>query len=199
MVSDRSRSRPFSPNEKGSLLLTGLLIIMVMAGIAAIAARNVMVELRSVGNYRTTSLSAPIAFAGCDAVAMRAMMNPDGFLAFVKNNGNQLTMSDISPTFYNMTESQQGLGPQGSFGYETSAVNQPANFVTTFSEAVTTYRAPGVAQQEGYTYQRYKAETRGLWGSQTITTTDDVLRNAETICTQYIYLGPKYTGGQGGI
>ena len=179
---------------RGSLLLVGLLVVLVLAGVAIIGTRNVMLELRSVGGFRASSVSKWVASNCGEAVLTAAAKNPEGVMGFLPKNSNKLFMADLlSVDFYDATKG-------GSFGLEHSAFGSP-NCESRFAEMASVEQIPGTVRSQNFVYKHYKIETYGRVGAlagQAAGTPDDVLRNAELKYVVQVYLGPKFVGGQQG-
>lgn len=174
-------------NDRGSLLLVGMMIILVLAGIAIIGARNVIMEFSQVGNYRTGEQALRVTEAGLDGTFAMAVTKGDAFPEYVEANSNKLTMADVSQGFYDTTA-------YGSFGPDFQNVGG-VNWVTVMSLPVDTNRVPGYPVNENFIWKKYRFVTSGAYGDEVVTNPDDTLRNASRQFVSYGFVGPFIVGG----
>ncbi len=177
------------PNDRGSLLLTGLLVIIVLAGLALVAVRNVVLEFKLVGNYRSGEQALHVTQSGADSVMALAVAKGDAFPTYVLANQNKVSMTDAVDPFFDTKQ-------DGSFGKEFINVGN-VNFVSELSLPVDTNRVPGYPVSENYIWKKYKVTTNGYYGDQVILTPDDVLRNSARQFVTYSFVGPFVIGGGG--
>ncbi|MFT5432782.1 MAG: hypothetical protein ACI9OJ_003485 [Myxococcota bacterium] len=176
-------------NERGSLLLISMMVIMVLAGLGIIGARNTMLELRQVGNFRAAEQALRASESGIEASMALAVTRGDAFPAYVAANGNKLTKNDVSTDFYDGAS-------LGSFGLEKVA---SVNFVTQMSLPADTNRVPGYPVSESFIWKRYRFVTSGFFGSEAgvAATAADTLRNGSRTYASDAFVGP-YIVGSGG-
>ena len=181
------------PNENGSLLLTSLLIILVLAGLGIMAVRNVILELKLVGNQRIGETTLYVTESGVDSVVALAVSRGDAFPAFVLANQNRVNMTDVSDPFFDLTSTSQ---ESGSFGKDIVGVGN-VNFVSQLTLPVDTNRVPGYPVSENFIWKKYKITTSGYYGDQVVLNPDDVLRNGARQFVSYSFIGPFVIGGGG--
>lgn len=175
---------------RGSLLLVGMLVILVLAGLAIIAARNVMLEFKVVGNFRAGEVSKHIAEDGLMGTLSIALTNPEGFRAYLLKNQKKIAPADVATSFFDTSSN-------GSFGRDYAGVGG-ATFVVTVSDPADTNRVPGYPVMEGFIWKRYKMVAAGYYGDQVTKNADDVLRNSSRQYITYSFVGPIPFEGGGG-
>ncbi|MBM4388182.1 MAG: hypothetical protein FJ088_10620 [Deltaproteobacteria bacterium] len=168
-------------NEKGTVLIVGLLVLLVLAAIAIVSVNRVATEMASSGNFRISKMSGFITEGGLEGTMAMAAENPVGFNAFVFANGFQVSQADISPIFWD-------TGDDGSFGKEVGNISG-VNFVTTLSQPITTNRVPGYSVGS-FCYNKFNMFTDGFYGTDTAVNPDDVLRNSQKRYSSSMYVGP---------
>lgn len=177
------------PNDRGSLLLTGMLIIIILAGLSLIAVRNVILEFKLVGNYRVGEQALHVTESGADSVMALAVAKGDAFPSYVFHNANKLSMTDVADPFFDTTT-------DGSFGKEFISIGN-VNFISELSLPVDTNRVPGYPVSENFIWKKYKVTTSGYFGDQIVLKPDDVLRNSSRQYVTYSFVGPFVVGGGG--
>ncbi len=183
------RIRPIQANDRGSILLVGMLVILVLAGLAMVAARNVILEYKQVGNFRTGEVSLRVSESGAESVmALSMSKGPDGFKQFLAAQNNKVTMASFDNFF--------DVNSNGSFGKDYKGVNG-VNFVTELSLPVDVTSLPGYAVPQGWIFTKYRTVTSGFYGDQNVSTADDTLRNSSAQIVTYSYIGPSPAGGAG--
>ncbi len=183
--------RPAVNARKGSLLIVALMVVLVMAGLAAVGARGVMMELSQVGNFRTAEQSARVTESGMEGTIAVAIEKGDAFPAYLQETQYQLAPKDVSQSFYDMTTA-------GSFGRE-AAVLKDVTFVTKASLPMDTNRVPGYPVNDQFVWKRFQIQTYGYYGSADsgAATTADILRNSSRQYVSLSYVGPYIVGGGG--
>ena len=181
--------------KRGSILLAAMLLMMVLTGLAAIGARNVIIAFSLSGNHRTGDIALKVTEAGVDSVMALAVTKGDAFHSYVQANLNQLAMNDVSGTFFDLKK-------DGSFGREyclgttdCQAKTGGVDFVNVLSLPQATNRVPGYPVSEDFIWNKYKITTSGFYGNQTVVTPADTIRNAARQYVSYIYVGPYIVGG----
>ena len=193
-----TRPRGIKQNDRGTLLILAMLIILVLSGLALIGVRNVLLESRQVGNFRTSEQSLHVTESGQSSVIAIAVDKGDTFPAFVAANGNKLSMTDVADPFFD-------TNAKGSFGHEYVNLGggTNVNFVTEFSQPVDTNRVPGYPINDKYVWKKYRITTSGYFGDQVISivngkkAVDDTLRNSNRQYVSYTFVGPYIIGGGG--
>lgn len=188
-MAPRSQKRALQPNDRGSLLMISMMIVLVLAGLGIIGARNVMLEVRQVGNFRAGEQSLRVSESGIEASVALAVSRGDAFPTYVAANQNKLTMKDVSANFYDGAK-------YGSFGIEAVPA---VNFVTQMSLPADTNRVPGYPVSESFVWKRYRFTTSGFFGSEqgVASSASDTLRNASRVYASDSFIGPYIVGGGG--
>jgi hypothetical protein len=185
-------------NDRGTLLIVAMLVILVLAGLALIGVRNVILESRQVGNFRASEQSLHVTESGQASVMAIAVEKGDSFPVFIQANNFKLSMTDIADPFFD-------TNPKGSFGMEYVNLGDGTNvnFVTQFTQPVDTNRVPGYPISEQFIWKKYRISTSGYFGDQQISTeggkqtVDDTLRNSNRQYVSYTFVGPYIIGGGG--
>lgn len=176
--------------RRGSLLIVSLMVILVMAGLALVGARGVMMELSQVGNFRAGEQSLRITESGMEATVAMAIEKGDAFPLFMQQNENKLALKDVSEAFYDVSS-------KGSFGREYSALGG-VNFVSVMTLPQDTNRVPGYPVNEAFVWKKYQISTYGYYGTADSTATPaDVVRNSSRQYVSHSFVGPYIVGGGG--
>ncbi len=178
-------------NPRGSLLIVALMVVLVMAGLAAVGARGVMMELNQVGNFRTAEQSARVTEAGMEGAIALAIEKGDAFPLYLQQTAYQLAPKDVAQNFYDMTV-------KGSFGRESSVLTD-VTFVTKASQPSDTNRVPGYPVNDAFVWKRFQIQTYGYYGTadSAAATAADVMRNSARQYVSLSYVGPYIIGGGG--
>jgi hypothetical protein len=185
-------------NDRGMLLIVAMLIILVLAGLALIGVRNVILESRHVGNFRTSEQALHVTESGQSSIMAVAVEKGDSFPAFIQANNFMLSMTDVADPFFDTK-------PKGSFGmeYVNLGGGTNVNFVTELTQPVDTNRVPGYPVNDQFIWKKYRITTSGYFGDQKISlvggkqAVDDTLRNANHQYVSYTFVGPYIIGGGG--
>jgi len=173
--------------EQGSVLLLSMLLILIMAAMALIAVQKVSWELAHVGTYRVAKQGYYVTEAGLTGPIAQAAYNQDAFASFLQGSEFIVRTDDISTDFYE-------FDTWGSFGPEFSA-DDSAWFVTYFSDAVDSNRAPGFSTG-GFCYRKYTVTADGYLGTESVDTDnpDTLSHTAQARFVAQVYLGPLQCG-----
>lgn len=187
----RSLPRARRVGQRGSLLVVCLMIILVMAGLALVGARGVMMELSQVGNFRAGEQSLRITQSGLEATVAMAIEKGDAFPEYMLTNQNKLTAVDVAANFYDMTT-------KGSFGKEAGTL-KGVNFVSQMSLPSDTNRVPGYPVNDAYVWKKYSISTYGYYGTtdSVAATVSDIARNSARQYVSQSFVGPYFIGGGG--
>jgi len=179
-------------NDRGTLLIIALLIILVLSGLALIGVRTAIMESRQVGNYRSGEQSSHITQSGLTSVLALAVSKGDAFPEFVKANNYVINMTDVADPFFDTKI-------KGSFGYEYVNVGSGTNvnFVAKFTQPVDTNKVPGYPVNDQFVWKKYRITAYGYFGDQVvdINTPDSTLRNSTRSYVSYTYVGPYIMAG----
>jgi len=177
--------------ERGSLLVAAMVLILVLAGLALIGVRNVLVEHMQVGNFRAGEQALKVTDSGMTSAIALAASKGDAFPSFVQANNYHVGMSDTAKAYFDTSTS-------GSFGREFANIGG-VNFVTTFSAPSDTNRVPGYPVSDQFIWKKYRMTTDGYYGNQLVdpNVVDDTLRNSSRRYISYCYVGPFVVAGGG--
>ncbi len=185
-------------DDRGSILMIALLVLLALTGIGLVAMQNASNDLNLTGNSRVAQVARNIATSGAEGTMAFAGMNPSGFIQFVAGRfvaAGQATpavpyavikMEDLSGTFYDTTTAN-GLG---SFGREGANMST-ATWESRVPVALTSHRAPGFQVGE-FCFRRYISETDGYYRNDVNTnaTVQTVERNAQARSMTAMFVGP---------
>lgn len=177
--------------RRGSLLIVALMVVLVMAGLAAVGARGIMMELSQVGNLRSAEQSLRITESGMEGTIALAIEKGDAFPLYLQQTSYQLSPKDVAQNFYDM-------GSTGSFGREATVLKD-VTFVTKASLPADTNRVPGYPVNDQFVWKRFQIQTYGYYGTgdSAAVTSADILRNSSRQYVSLSYVGPYIIGGGG--
>ena len=102
-------------NDRGTLLIVAMLVILVLAGLALIGVRNVILESRQVGNFRASEQSLHVTESGQSSVIAIAVEKGDSFPVFIQAN-NFTILSDNNELFRVMVPPDKRLPAEVQLG-----------------------------------------------------------------------------------
>ena len=175
-------------NERGSVLLMSLLVILSLAALGMLVVHQVNYELHAAGNQRIAKQGYFLGEAGLAAPVAQAAMDQNVFLSFLQTNSFIVRMNDIYGDFYGFLHDE---GELGAFGPEFSEEDN-AFWITYFSDPVDTKRVPGFSMA-GFCYRKYTMTADGLLGTANIDPEEhpeSVGHTTQRRFISHIYLGP---------
>jgi len=182
------------------MILVAMLIIVALSGLGAIAARNVMLELKQVGNYRAGEVALRVAETGIASTMILAVDRGDAFPPYLTATNGRIQLTDVADPFYqfSVTGAPAAANYEQSFG-ATPLTNAQVNFVSLFSLPSDTNRVPGYPMNEQFIWKQYRVTTSGYYGHDGtgIPTAAEIVRQSTRQYVSDIYIGP-YTQGGGG-
>jgi hypothetical protein len=182
------------------MILVAMLIIVALSGLGAIAARNVMLELKQVGNYRAGEVALRVAETGIAATMILAVDRGEAFPPYLTATNGRIQLTDIANPFYqfSVNGAPSAANYEQSFGATPLTVSQ-VNFVSLFSLPSDTNRVPGYPMNEQFIWKQYRVTTSGYYGHDgTGTPTPaEIVRQSTRQYVSDIFIGP-YTQGGGG-
>ncbi len=177
-----------SKNQRGSVLLIALLVILSLAALGMLAVHQVNYELHAAGNQRIAKQGYFLGEAGLAAPVAQAAKDQNVFLSFLQTNSFIVRMNDINTDFYGLDHLEQG--DLGAFGPEFHD-DTDTFWITYFSDPVDTKRVPGFSMA-GFCYRKYTMTADGLLGTGNINPDDpnSVVHATQRRFISHIYLGP---------
>ena len=143
-------------NERGAVMVTAMLVLLVLTAIAVVAIRATYTEIASSGNYRLARQGLAVTESGSLATLSAASENAVDFMKAAK--GCKVDMSQLAQGVFDSTKF-------GSFGADTWVVSgvKPANFETTMVLEPGEMPAPG-SSGDRYCMKIYSWYTTGWLG-----------------------------------
>ena len=186
--------------HRGSMILVAMLIVVALSGLGAIAARNVMLELKQGGNYRAGEVALRVAETGIASTMILAVDKGEAFPPYLAAANGRIQLSDVAEPFYKFSTAGAAAADtyEQSFGATPLKVSQ-VNFVSLFSLPSDTNRVPGYPMNEQFIWKQYRVTTRGYYGHDGTTTANaaEIARQSTREYVSDIFIGP-YTQGGGG-
>lgn len=168
-------------NERGSVLLLALLVLLVLSSIGLMVVQQVTGEAANVGAYRVAKQGYYVTEAGLAGPVALAAKDQTAFFGSLGASDFTVRTSDISPNFFD-------FGTWGSFGPEF-AKQDAAQFVTYFSDPIDTRRVPGFSTG-GFCYRKYTATADGFLGTVDIDEPESLRHTAQARFVSHLFLGP---------
>ena len=186
--------------RNGSIMLVALLVVLALTGLGAIAARNVMLELKQVGNYRAGEVALRVAETGIASTMILAVEKGEAFPPYLTATNGRIQLTDVADPFFKFP----AVGAAAAENYETSFGATPVtidkvSFVSTFSLPSDTNRVPGYPMNEQFIWKQYRVTTSGYYGHDGTgsATAASIVRQSTRQYVSDIFIGP-YTQGGGG-
>jgi hypothetical protein len=176
-----------TPHDRGTVLLLAMLVILVLAAVSMVAVQAAVNTMNRTGSFRVGMVAYDVTQAGSEATMALAASNPEAFNQFLEAKSFRVRMSDVSPTFFDLTPADS-THSGGSFGREFGAVGG-VDWETSLFNSGLSHRVPGFSSGE-FCFRKYLATTDGYYGNQAVVNADDVLRNSQKRFMASIFVGP---------
>jgi len=167
-------------DDKGTVLVLLVLVLLALSAVAFVAVQVVTNQMARVGVFRVSMVSENVTAAGSEATMAIAAANPSGFSLFVQAQGGNVTMNDVSQSFFD-------TGAHGSFGPEATTMDIASWRTTVPLPPLTVPRAPGF-ESGTYCFRKYTAQTDGYYSMTGAASGDE--RNAQKRYVATLFVGP---------
>jgi hypothetical protein len=189
-------------NNKGTILLLTMLVLVILAAVGLLAVHTVSLEIFRTGNFRIGKEAEQVAKSGLEGSIAYAALDPAGFMDFLKRPApytNRVTNKDVSTQFWK-TDPLTGkldVTYDGTFGIDAASISIGSVDNVQFATQVLllpSVEVPGFSVgEEGFKFNKYSFITSGMYGGapdQPVQNPEDVIRLGQRKEMAVILIGP---------
>ena len=117
-----------STNERGTILVVAIMVLLALAGIALLSVRSTFYEVRSASNHNLSRMGYHVADGGTGGMVAFAYENPQSFVSLAYTGGMKVTAETLG-----IREAMWDLQAGGSLGF--AALGAPDSWTIVDSPA----------------------------------------------------------------